>query len=65
MLLEAYSPGGPGAILFFEAEPARLEEWLGSLPLVREGLVETEVIELHPLAGLPPGATEKEPRSEH
>jgi hypothetical protein len=52
VLREAYSPGGPGAILFFETERERLEEWLGSLSLVREGLVVTETIELHPLAGL-------------
>jgi muconolactone delta-isomerase len=34
-LLEAYSPGGPGAVLIFDTDPAELDELLASLPLVR------------------------------
>lgn len=49
-LVEAYSPGGPGAILVLEApgvsEAASL---LDGLPLCRAGLIETEVIGLYPL----------------
>jgi hypothetical protein len=48
-LLEAYSPGGPGAILLIDDRRARVEDVLGSLPLVAHGLITTEVIELHPL----------------
>jgi hypothetical protein len=51
-LLEAYSPGGPGAILLLDDEPAIAERLLRSLPLVRAELIDTEVIELHPFAGL-------------
>jgi hypothetical protein len=54
VLLEAYSPGGPGAILVVSDEQTTVESLLASLPLVREGLIETEVIELHPFAGLAP-----------
>jgi hypothetical protein len=46
-LLEAYSPGGPGAVLIVD-DRASVDRVLRSLPLVREGLVEAEVIELHP-----------------
>jgi hypothetical protein len=52
VLLEAYSPGGPGAILVIDRERAQVDEIVSSLPLVRERLVEPEVIELHPFAGL-------------
>ena len=51
-LLEAYSPGGPGAILIFEAEPSSVQQALASLPLVQGGLIDTEIIELHPFAGI-------------
>jgi hypothetical protein len=51
-LLEAYSPGGPGAILIFDGDRAGVARALESLPLLREGLIEAEVIELHPFAGL-------------
>ena len=51
-LVEAYSPGGPGAILVINAERERVDGIVGSLPLIRGGLVEPEVIELHPFAGL-------------
>jgi len=52
LLLEAYSPGGPGAVLILEAERDRVDEVLARLPLVRDGVVETEITELHPFAGL-------------
>jgi muconolactone delta-isomerase len=49
-LVEAYSPGGPGAILVLEApgvsEAASL---VAGLPLCKAGLIQTEVIGLHPL----------------
>jgi hypothetical protein len=48
VLLEAYSPGGPGAVLIFDAEPGQLDELIGSLPLSREGLIEVETIQLRP-----------------
>ena len=49
-LLEAYSPGGPGAILIVDGDQASADRLLRSLPLVRAGLIEPELIELHPLA---------------
>ena len=51
ILSEAYSPGGPGAVLFFDGDRGETEEALRQLPLVREGLIDTELIELHPFAG--------------
>jgi hypothetical protein len=51
-LAAAYSPGGPGAVLIFEASRAAVETALAGLPLAREGLIDTEVIELHPFPGL-------------
>jgi hypothetical protein len=51
-LLEAYSPGGPGAILIFDDDRAAVDSAVASLPLARGNLIETEIIELHPLAGL-------------
>jgi len=51
-LLEAYSPGGPEAILLLDDDRLIAERLLKSLPLVRAGLIDTEVIELHPFAGL-------------
>jgi hypothetical protein len=49
-LLEAYSPGGPGAVLILEDERSSVQDALASLPLVQHGLIDTEVIELHPFA---------------
>ncbi len=50
---EMYSPGGPGAVLVLEAgDRAGAEAVLGRLPLVQAGVVEFEVIELHPFAAL-------------
>ncbi len=51
-LAEAYSPGGPGAILIFQASRERVDSAVASLPLALAGLIDTEIIELHPFAGL-------------
>ncbi len=51
-LAEAYSPGGPGAILIFEASREAAEAAVAGLPLRAAGLIDTEVIELHPFPGL-------------
>lgn len=48
LLLEAYSPGGPGAVLIFEGERAEVDRALADLPLIRDGIVEADVTELHP-----------------
>ena len=48
LLLEAYSPGGPGAILIFDGEVDQVTQALESLPMARDGLIEGERIELHP-----------------
>jgi muconolactone delta-isomerase len=47
-LLDAYSPGWPGAILILDTDPAQIDQLLASLPLYRHGLIDTETIELHP-----------------
>jgi hypothetical protein len=50
VLLEAYSPGGPGAVLILEAEDAAAAATLfEALPLPRAGLIHGEIVELHPL----------------
>jgi hypothetical protein len=41
-------------VLIFDDEVGRVADALASLPLVRQGLIDTEVIELHPFAGLSP-----------
>jgi hypothetical protein len=50
VLVEAYSPGAPGAVLVLEApgvsEAASL---VNRLPLCQVGLIQTEVIGLYPL----------------
>jgi hypothetical protein len=48
LLLEAYSPGGPGAILIFATDGDEVHEALEALPLRRAGLIETERIPLRP-----------------
>lgn len=50
-LLEAYSPGGPGAVLIFEGERPSVDAAIASLPLIGAELIEAEVIELHPFPG--------------
>ncbi|HEY5355243.1 MAG TPA: hypothetical protein VIK57_22600 [Streptosporangiaceae bacterium] len=51
-LAEAYSPGGPGAILIFDAGKEAVEGVVYALPLVMAKLIDTEIIELQPLPGL-------------
>jgi hypothetical protein len=51
-LLEAYSPGGPGAILIFDGIRVDVDRALKTLPLVHDGIIETEIIELQPFAAL-------------
>jgi hypothetical protein len=50
-LLEAYSPGGPGAVLIFDGERPAVEAAVASLPLMHAGLIDAELIELHPFDG--------------
>ncbi len=46
---EMYSPGGPGAVLVLEVPAARdAEAAVASLPLAAAGVIEFELIELHP-----------------
>ena len=52
LLVEAYSPGGPGAILVFQASRPEAEDALAALPLVAAELIEAEIIELRPFPGL-------------
>jgi hypothetical protein len=51
ILLEAYSPGGPGAVLIFDGERPAVQAAVAALPLLHAGLVDAELIELHPFAG--------------
>ncbi len=51
-LAEAYSPGGPGAVLIFAAGQEAVEGVVYALPLVIAKLIDTEIIELQPLTGL-------------
>jgi hypothetical protein len=49
-LLDAFSPGGPGAVLVVEASGASSAADIAwSLPMRKANLITTEVIELHPL----------------
>ena len=49
-LLEAYSPGGPGAVLILEASDMQeAQSVVSGLPLKAAGLIGTELIGLHPL----------------
>jgi hypothetical protein len=49
-LLEAYSPGGPGAVLVLELpDMAQAQALVDTLPLCEAGLIEAELIGLHPL----------------
>ncbi len=50
-LREAYSPGGPGAVLIFEGERPSVDAAIASLPLIGAELIEAEVTELHPFPG--------------
>jgi hypothetical protein len=49
-LVEAFSPGGPGAILVLEASGVpEAESLVDGLPLCQAGLIQAEVIGLYPL----------------
>ncbi len=48
LLTDTFSPGGPGAVLIVDGSREEVDSALQTLPLVREELVDTEVIELHP-----------------
>jgi hypothetical protein len=50
-LLEAYSPGGPGAVLVLDLpDVEHAGNLLKTLPLCQAGLIQPELIGLHPLA---------------
>jgi hypothetical protein len=50
ILLEAYSPGGPGAVLILDVMDAEsATSLLSALPLRIAGLIEIETISLYPL----------------
>ena len=49
-LLEAYSPDGPSALLIFDGERPVVEAAVACLLLVHAGLIDAELIELHPFA---------------
>lgn len=51
-LAEAYSPGGPGAVLIFHADKGAIEGVVSALPLVLARLIDTEIMALQPLPGL-------------
>ena len=49
-LVEAYSPGGPGAVLMLEAQGVSdAEALVATLPLHQAGLIQSEVTGLYPL----------------
>jgi hypothetical protein len=52
LLVEAHSPGGPGAILVFQAGRPEVQDALAALPLVTAELIDLEIIELYPFQGL-------------
>jgi len=52
LLLEAYSPGGPGAVLIFDGSRDDVEQALQTLPLLRDRIIEAELTELHPFPAL-------------
>jgi hypothetical protein len=48
---EAYSPGGPGAVLLLETAARHdAEAALSGLPLAAGGVIDFELIELHPFS---------------
>ena len=50
VLLDVWSPGGPGAVLMLEvASAASAADFAAALPLSVAGLVTPEIIELHPV----------------
>src|SRR5215472_19310526 len=50
LLLEAWSPGHPGAVLLFDvADEAAAASLVAAFPLVQAGLITTEIVPLHPI----------------
>jgi hypothetical protein len=50
LLLEAYSPGGPGAVLVLDQVDVRhAQALIETLPLCDAGLIQVELIGLYPL----------------
>ena len=50
VLTDAWSPGGPGAVLMLELpDQAAAEQITSEFPLAAAGLITTEMIPLHPL----------------
>ena len=51
ILLDAWSPGGPGAVLMLEATDEReATSLVAELPLASSGLITTELIPLHTMS---------------
>lgn len=49
-LTAAWSPGGPGAVLMLDvSDQAGADRIVSTFPLVKAGLITTEVIPLHPI----------------
>ena len=60
---EMYTPGGPGAVLVLEAPSAAdAAAAVNRLPLVTAGVIEFDVIELHPFTALSMALAAKEGR---
>jgi len=49
LLLEAYSPGRPGAVLVLEGEAGTVEDAVRGLPLAQAGLLSMEKFPLYPM----------------
>ena len=49
-LVDAWTPGRPGAVLTLEVpDPAQAARIVANFPLVQAGLITTEIIPLHPI----------------
>src|SRR5260370_17685798 len=57
ILAGAYSPGGPGAVLIFEASRDTVDNPVASLPLAGAQLIDTKSFELYPYPGFTPSHT--------
>ena len=50
MLAQAWAPGRPGAVLLLDvADEAEAASLVAAFPLVRAGLISTEIVPLHPI----------------
>jgi len=50
MLAQAWTPGRPGAVLLLDvADEAEAASLVAAFPLVRAGLISTEIVPLHPI----------------